>query len=193
MIYNGVPDVPLEPVPRVRPGPVVGWFGRFAATKGVDVLLRALPSVPDVSCVLVGDGPERPSLERLAEDLGIADRVVMVGWADQPRNYLPGFDLAVLPSRAESLPLAVIEAMLAERAVIASDVGGVGELVLDGVTGVLVPSEDPDALARAMAQLLGEPSLAAEMGARARERALEHFSASAMARSYEALYRRLLS
>ncbi len=193
VIHNGVPDVPLDPVARAGPGPVVGWCGRFSPAKGVDVLLRALPAVAEVSCVLVGDGPQRPDLERLAGELGVADRVVMAGWSDRPRNYLPSFDLAIFPSRAEGLPLAVIEAMLAERPVIASDVGGVSELVLDGVTGVLVPPEDPDALGRAIARLLGEPAVAAEMGKRARERALEHFSAAAMARSYEALYRRLLS
>jgi hypothetical protein len=184
--------LPLEQVMRDRPGPLVGWMGRISTVKGLDVLLQALTAVPEASCVLVGDGPERRSLEQLARELDIEDRVVITGWVDQPRDYLPSFDVVALPSRFDSLPLVIIEAMLAQRPVIASDVGGVSELVVDGVTGVLVPSENPQALGSAIAGLLDQPSLIAKMGVRARERALECFSSQAMARSYEALYRRVL-
>jgi glycosyltransferase involved in cell wall biosynthesis len=192
-IHNGVPDAPSERAPRVRPGPLVGAVGRFSPQKGLDTLIRALPSLPGVTCVLVGDGPERPGLERLAEELGVSDRMVMTGWVEQPRDYLPSFDLVALPSRYEGLPLVVIEAMLAERPVVASDVGSVSEAVEGGRTGMLVPPDDPAALAAALSKLLADPELRAKMGTRARELALARFSPAAMTRSYEALYRRILA
>jgi glycosyltransferase involved in cell wall biosynthesis len=191
-IHNGVPDTPLQAAPAVAPGPLVGALGRFSREKGFDILIRAVALLPRVTCVLVGDGPERPNLERLADDLGIRRRVLMTGWVSRARSYLPSFDLVAFPSRFEGLPLAVVEGMLAKRAVIASDVGSVGEAVVDGVTGLLVPPEDPDALAAAIARLIDDSKLRSRMGIRGRERALAHFSSQTMARSYEALYQRLL-
>ncbi len=192
-IHNGIPDVPLTPAPRIGPGPIVGGVGRFSRQKGFDTLIAALPSLPDVTCVLVGDGPERGQLERLASELGVSDRVVMTGWIDEPRNHLASVDLVAQPSRYEGAPLAMIEAMLAERAIVASNVGSVPELVEDGRTGLLIPPDDPAALAAALSGLLSDRRLRTEMGKRARERALARFTAPAMARSYEALYARVLS
>jgi glycosyltransferase involved in cell wall biosynthesis len=190
-IHNGIPDLPLTPVRRKRPGAVVGGVGRFTRQKGFDTLIAAMPSLPDVTCVLVGDGPERARLERLADDLGVSDRIVMTGWVEEARNYLASFDLVAQPSRYEGVPLVMIEAMLAKRAIVACDVGGVSEAVEDGRTGILIPPDDPAALAAALAKLLSDRGLRSEMGERARERALARFTSSAMARSYEALYARV--
>ena len=191
-IHNGVPDIPLEPVERPRPDPTVGSIGRLHEQKGLDVLIRALALLPDVTGVLVGDGPERGNLERLARDLGVRDRIVITGWVENARDYLPSFDLVAAPSRFEGFPLAVIEAMLARRPVVASAVDSIPEAVEHGSTGLLVPPDAPDALAEAISTLLDDRAKREAMGKRARSRALESFTASSMARSFEALYCRIL-
>ena len=117
----------------------------------------------------------------------------MVGWSDEPRNHLRGFDVFVLPSRFEGFPLTVIEAMLAELPVVASDVGSVREAVLDGDTGLLVAPEDPEALARAVGALLADPARRRAMGQQGRRRALERFTVEAMARRFESLYDEILA
>jgi glycosyltransferase involved in cell wall biosynthesis len=191
-IYQGVPDLP--PSGKAPAGQAaIGAIGRLAPQKGFDLLLWALARLPDdVTCMVVGDGPERASLERLAAELGLADRVTFTGWVEQPREYLPGFELVVMPSRFEGLPLLAIEAALLERPVVAAAAYGLPDVVDDGNSGVLVPPENPIALAEAIAGLLRDPSRRAEMGRRARARALEQFSVEGMASSYEQLYRRTL-
>ena len=192
-IHNGVPDVELEALPRPSESPVVGSIGRLDGQKAYDVLVRALPQLPDVTAVVIGEGEERGPLVELAGSLGVAERMLLPGWSDEPRRHLRTFDVFVLPSRVEGLPLVLIEAMLAGVPVVATDVGSVAEAVVDGSTGLLVPPEDPDALAAAIASLLRDPGLRREMGVRARERAIELFTADAMAARYEALYDELLA
>jgi glycosyltransferase involved in cell wall biosynthesis len=191
-IYQGVPDLPPGRKAPARQA-AIGAIGRLVPQKGFDLLLRALARLPDdVTCMVLGDGPERASLERLATELGLADRVTFAGWIERPREYLPGFELVAMPSRFEGLPLLAIEAALLERPVVATAAYGLPDVVRDGDTGVLVPPEDPVALANAIAGLLHDPARRAEMGRRARARALEKFSVEGMARSYEELYRRVL-
>jgi glycosyltransferase involved in cell wall biosynthesis len=101
-------------------------------------------------------------------------------------------DLFVLPSLSEGLPLALLEAMAARKAVVASDVGGVRDVVLDGETGLLVPPGDPDRLSTAITTLLRDPARCAEMGKRGRARVEQHFSVQKMVAAYEQLYTRLL-
>lgn len=192
-IYNGVQDEPVEPLPRLAEGPVVGAVGRLSPEKGFDLALRALRELPEATLVLVGDGPERARLEELASELGVASRLFLVGWSDEPRRYLPGFDALLLPSRHEGFPLAVVEGMLAGLPVVATDVGSVREAVLDDETGYLVPPGDVEAMAERLRPLLGNPDLAGRLGARGRGRALKLFTADAMAASFEALYREILA
>jgi glycosyltransferase involved in cell wall biosynthesis len=191
-IYNGVPDVAVARTNGDRPAQVLGWAGRLDDEKGIDILIRALADLPGVTTVLVGDGPKRAQLEALAEECGVADRVVFAGWQDTPQAILQGTDIFVLPSRIEAFPLSVLEAMLLELPVVASDVGSVSELVLSEETGVLVPSEDPIALARAVTDLLADPARRRQLGRRGREIVLERFTPQAMAREFESLYRRIL-
>jgi glycosyltransferase involved in cell wall biosynthesis len=186
-IRNGVPDVPLEPLPRPFGGPTVGSVGRLDRQKGYDVLLRALAELPDAALVLVGDGPERAALERQA-----AGRVRFAGWQDEPRGHLTTFDVFALSSRFEGFPLGIVEAMLAELPVVATRVGSVPEAVRDGETGLLVPADDPHALAAALRRVLDDAELATSLGRRGRELALERFTAAAMARAFEALYEEIL-
>jgi glycosyltransferase involved in cell wall biosynthesis len=187
-IRNGVPDLELEPLPRPFAGPTIGSLGRLDRQKGFDLLLRALAELPAVALVLVGDGPERAALERQATDTGLTPRVLFAGWQEEPRRHLTTFDAFVLPSRFEGFPLSVVEAMLAGLPVVASRVGSVPEAVRDGETGLLVPPEDPHALATALRRALDEPAL----GRRGRELAREQFTSSAMAGAFEALYREIL-
>lgn len=191
-ISNGVPDLPLNPMPRADSGPMIGAVGRFTREKGLDLVIRALSSLhEDVACILIGDGPERASLERLAAELGVSERLTMTGWVERPRDYLPGLDVVAMPSRFEAFGLVAIEAALAQRPVVAAAVDGIPDAVVDGETGVLVPPDDPIALAEAIALLLGDPRRREEMGRQGRSRALDRFSVSRMARSYESVYRRL--
>jgi glycosyltransferase involved in cell wall biosynthesis len=187
-IFNAVPEFEIAPLPRRSVGPVVGSLGRIELQKGFDVLVRTLPELPGVTAVVVGDGSERTRVIELAEDLGVADRLVLPGWSNEARRHLTTFDVFVLPSRFEGLSLAVLEAMHAGLAVVATDVDGMSEAVIHGETGLLVPVDDADALAAAIRRLLDHPERAREMGARGRELARERFSVAAMAKAYEALY-----
>ena len=191
VIYNGVADPSIEAVPRPAEGPVIGSVGRLSDEKGYDVLLRALVDLPAATAVLVGDGPAREQLERLAAELEVAPRVVLAGWQDDPWPWLPSVDVFVLPSRSEALPLSIIEAMLASRPVVATAVGGVAELVTDGETGRVVPPDDPRALADAIRPLMEDSGVAERMGRAGRKRALEMFSVEHMVDAYESLYAEL--
>jgi glycosyltransferase involved in cell wall biosynthesis len=192
-IHNGVPDVEADAAPRVTSGPIVGAVGRLAFQKGFDVLLRAIRDVDNATAVIVGDGADRAELQGLARRLDVADRTIWAGWSDDVRSYVRSFDVFVLPSRFEGFPLAVLEALLAEKPVIAADVGSVGEAVIPGETGFLVPPDDAGALAAAIRLLLDDNELQRRMGVRGRRLVLARFTAEHMARSFSALYRELLA
>jgi glycosyltransferase involved in cell wall biosynthesis len=192
-IPNGVPDVAVAGTHLDVAGQVVGAVGRFEHSKGFDVLIRAIAAVPNVDLVLIGDGDGEAALRALIAELGVDPRVHLPGWSDQPRSLMAGFDLVVVPSRAEAFGLVAVEAMLASRPVVASDVGGLPEVVEHSRTGLLVPPDDPDALSSAIRTLLDDAPRREEMGARGRERALEHFSVVTMTEAYESLYDTLAS
>jgi glycosyltransferase involved in cell wall biosynthesis len=188
-IPNCVPDVARPPRPARAAGAplVVGSLGRLDAVKGYDVLLRALPELSDVRAVVIGEGAVRPELERLARELGVADRVELPGWSDRPAELLPGFDVFCLPSRSEGFPLSIVEAMLAALPVVATRVGSVAELVIDGETGIVVERDDVDGLIAALGRLR-DGALRAKLGAAGRDRAREHYTVEHMARAYERLW-----
>ncbi len=191
-IPSGVPDLELNPIPRpAGDGPVVGTVGRAARQKGFDVLLEAIARVPGAQLVIVGGGAELTELVALAESLGISDRVEFTGWVDNPRDHLTRFDLYVQPSRFEAQGVAIAEAMLAGLAVVATDVGGIPDVVVDGETGLLVPSENPDALGNAIGELIDDPARRAEMGRAGRRRAVDRFTDDRMVAGFERLYRSL--
>jgi glycosyltransferase involved in cell wall biosynthesis len=188
-IHNGVPDELTPPPAReARRRPLLGSIGRLEPQKGVDVLIRALADVEEADLLVVGDGSERARLEELAHVVGVSNRVEWKGWSDTPRSYLGTLDAFVLPSRNEGFPLAVLEALLAGTAVVASDVGSVADVIHDGDTGLLVPPEDPPALAEALRRLLANRALGPHLGDRGRQVVLDRYTADHMTRAFESLY-----
>jgi glycosyltransferase involved in cell wall biosynthesis len=166
----------------------LGWIGRFDRAKGIDVLLDALVDVPEATLLLVGEGDEEPALRAQVARLALDDRVEFRAWSDDARAELDAVDVFVLPSRSESFPLTVLEAMIVALPVVASDVGSVSEAVVDGKTGLLVPPDDAPALSAALRSLADDPELRARMGRAGREVANGRFDVPTMTRQYEALY-----
>ncbi len=177
---RGAVPAPL-PVP---PGaPAVLALGRLHRNKAFDVLVRALPDLPGVHTVVAGDGPERDALRRLARDLGVADRLHLPGWSHDTAGLLAACDVLCCPSRHEPLGNVVIEAFSAGRPLVAADADGPRELVRPGEDGLLVPREDPRALADALGAVLEDRALAARLAVAGRARfEAEHAEAPVVAR-----------
>ena len=209
LLQNGVDTehfrlAPPDPDARAALGldpqrPVVGTIGRLEDRKGHDQLLRAAGTMlaggngrrPQI--VIVGDGPLREKLQAQAESLGVADSVRFAGTVADVRPSLAAMDVFVLPSHAEGMSNALMEAMAAARPVVATAVGGNTEVVVDGKTGVLIPPADPTAIADAIAALLRDPTRAAGLGAAAREFVTQRFSARARVAELEQLYQERLA
>lgn len=163
--------------------------------KGIRFLIEAAaqlkPQFPDLQVVIAGDGFERPDLIRLAERLGLAQDVTFLGWvpnADLPQYYRAAA-LSVIPSLEEGFGIPAAEAMGCETAVVATDAGGLPEVVEHGVTGLIVPRGDSSALAGAIGSLLADPARCRTMGRAGRERALQRFDWDRSAEQFEAIYR----
>jgi glycosyltransferase involved in cell wall biosynthesis len=172
--------------------PVLGALARHDDPKGLTYLIQAMPAVlarqPSARLLLVGDGPLRANLEAEARSLGVAERVHFAGYQRDVASMLGAMDLVVLPSVREGLPLSLLEAMAAGRPVVATRVGGMPEVVVDGMTGRLVPPADPAALAEAIGAILDSPRCAEQMGEAGRARA-QDFSDAAMLDRLSAVYR----
>jgi glycosyltransferase involved in cell wall biosynthesis len=195
VIHNAV-DVAGAPRARHERGrPTLISVGRLKAPKDTATLLRALAVLPadGFQALIVGDGPDRPALEKLLRQLGLDGRVRLEGQRHDVRELLAGADVFVLSSRSEGLPVSVLEAMAAELPVVASDVGGVSELVVDGKTGVLVRPGDHDELARALVDLIGDADRRRLLGHSGRERAEQLFDLEAFRRAHLELYHRELA
>jgi glycosyltransferase involved in cell wall biosynthesis len=154
------------------PAPLIVCVGNMFAIKGQEWLVRALPevlkAVPSAIAVFVGEGETRRSIEELARTTGVADRVVFTGSLDNPLAVMEHADVNVMPSISEGLPIALLEAMALERPVVASRVGGIPEIVQDGVSGLLVPPASPRDLSEALIRVLGDEALRARLGSAAR-------------------------
>jgi glycosyltransferase involved in cell wall biosynthesis len=180
-------------LPPYGAGGVLGTVARFDRVKALDVLIEAFallpPPLSKARLLIIGDGPERGRLEALARDLKVAERVRFAGFiADAPR-CMPAMDLYVSASRREGLPLSLLEAMACGLAVVATRVAGHVDAVEDGVTGLLVPVDNPGALASAMGALLGDSERRRRMGEAGRERVERDFSVSRMVAATAAVYR----
>jgi glycosyltransferase involved in cell wall biosynthesis len=174
---------------------VIGSTGRLCEQKGHFTLVEAAPAIlarhPHARIEIVGAGPLRGELQSRARGLGVAERVLFRGSVphDEIPGVIAGWDLFVMPSQWEGFGIAAAEAMAMEKAVVASAVEGLTELVLAGTTGVLVPPGRPEALAEAIARLLDDGDLRARMGRAARERVRDLFSIQRAAERTEEVYR----
>jgi glycosyltransferase involved in cell wall biosynthesis len=205
VIYNGVDGeifVPAEPADRgsgapgaARP-PVVGCVAFLTPRKGIGTLIAAFRQVadrhPDARLKIAGDGGERPALQDQIDSLGLAANVTLLGSRSDIPRLMNEFDVFVLPSLWEPFGLVTAEAMACGKPVVATNVGGLPEIVEHDVTGLLVPPGQVEPLANALSALLDSKALRVRLGAAGRQRYLDRFEARRMADRYQALYATLL-
>ncbi len=172
-------------------------IGRLEEQKGIDDLLTAFatiaPRFPQSHLVLVGDGPDRQKLEICSVSLGLKRRVWFLGRRTDVPQLLAGANLFVLASRWEGMPNVVLEAMAAALPIVSTRVEGTSELLTEGVTGWLVPADNPSTLADRMAAVLSDPATAKSVGLASQESVRKQFTTDAMVARYVILYRQLLS
>jgi glycosyltransferase involved in cell wall biosynthesis len=198
LIHSGI-DVSRFALPcggRRAELPVIGCLAVLEERKGHRFLLEAMARLKarglKLRCVLAGDGPERSLLEKMTARLGLGTEVEFRGFIADTPGFLADIDVFVLPSLFEGLGVAALEAMAAGKPVVASGVGGLAELIDDGITGLLAPPRDAEALSAAIARLLYDPALARALGQRAAAHVREHFAVERMASRNEAYYYELL-
>jgi glycosyltransferase involved in cell wall biosynthesis len=189
VVHNGI-DVgepgPADPrmVELGRAGPVICVLTQLRPGKGIETLIDATPALlahhRNLQVAIWGDGPERGSLLARAREAGVADAIHFLGLSAEPLAALRGADVFVHPSLAEAFPYAILEAMAAGTAIVASDVGGVGEALVDGESGLLVPAGSVPPLGQALIGLLDDPTRRAAMGSSARVRVERLFTREAM-------------
>ncbi len=199
--FDTSPDAGIREVLRTELGlpleaPVCITVGRLAPQKGYPILLEAaalvLAEIPSAHFLVVGGGELEPELKEMAKQLGIDRSVHFVGIRPDVENLLAAADLFVSSSQWEGLPTVILESMAAHIPVVATDVSGTREIVQDGVTGLLVPPQDPPALAQAIATMIRDQNRATKMGERAYHRVHE-FSITKVAAQHMEVYRHLLN
>jgi glycosyltransferase involved in cell wall biosynthesis len=210
-VYNGL-DLKAFPLladksgPRAALGlpptvPVVGFVGRIAPRKGLEELLRSAvqvsAAVSDAHFLIAGDelffddnAGSKSAMQALSQELGIADRCHFVGFREDVPAMMAALDVLAFPSWEEPFGRSLIEAMAVGRPVVASDTGGVPEIVTHGETGLLVPPRDPPSLADALITVLRSPQQARAMGLRGRKVVEQRFTIQQHVEKIEALYRR---
>jgi len=178
-----------------RNGPVIGAIGRLAKEKGYNFLLAAFKEVlsdyPDALLVIVGEGPERKNLEDAIDALEIKKSVLLAGFQTQVYHFLRSFDLYVMPSLTEAMPMGILEAMLARAPIIASAVGGIPECLEGGKAGVLVPPADVPALTNALRSLLETGEKRQELTEMANVLVRSRYSSKSMSDNYHLIYRQI--
>ena len=199
VIYNGLEMPPIQPAPLPSERPRLLCLGRLVAWKGFDLAFTAFASLtdrfPHARLVMAGDGLAKPDLERQAEALGIKDAVEFTGWVvpEKVPELINSATMVLIPSRAdETLPVVALQAAQLARPVVAMNVAGLPEIVLDQQTGLLVEPENSTGFAEAIAFLLSHPQVATQMGQAARQQAQERFGLAHYVDAYDALYRQLI-
>jgi glycosyltransferase involved in cell wall biosynthesis len=175
----------------------VGWIGRMTGVKRTDDVLRAFRRLRDRgvdACLcMVGDGPDRPAVERRAHELGVMRDTLFLGYQEEVAPFYAAFDAMVLPSINEGTPVSALEALAAGRPVVATRVGGVPDVVREGEDGFLVEAGDVDALADRLARLAADPELRERLGAAGRARVIPRYSVERLIDDVDLLYRSLLA
>jgi len=176
---------------------VVGYVGRFVPIKNIAVLVRAFAAASALQgnmwLVLAGDGPLRADLESLAGECGVGHRVRFLGWTENLAALYATLDICALSSSNEGTPVAIIEAMAAARAVVATAVGGVPDVVDDGRTGILVEPDNAEAFAAALGHLARNPTERLRLGAAARREVARRFSPDRLVDDIDRLYQEALA
>ena len=187
----GVPDAP-EAIRTARSdGQLrVGFFGRLVREKGVDVLLKAVKGTPNATAEIFGDGPARTELGNIARELGISDRSTFHGYVSDVHLAMADVDVVAVPSLwDEAFPYTILEAMAAGKPIVASRVGGIPEVVEDGVTGRLFERGEASGFANVLAELGGDRANLAKMGDRGREVQRSEYTIPKMAERIDSVYR----
>jgi len=198
IIYNGLQVPPLAPQPLCFDPPRILCLGRLVSEKGIDLALKAFVAIldrfPQARLIVGGNGPLRPELQHQATGYHIGHAVDFLGWVqpDEVPSLINGSTLVLMPSREDSMPLVALEAGLMGRPVVATNVGGIPEVVIHEQTGILVEPEDSDAIAAGVVFLLSHRETARQMGEAARRRIEEAFSWERHVDAYDALYKRLI-
>lgn len=211
VVYNGInldhsqPEKSAEEVRKefnlTTQQRIIGQVGRLCSSKGQHILIKAAAVVIKrfrrAFFIIVGGdleekGEYREKLENLTEELGIKDHIIFTGYRSDILDLMKTFDIFVLPSRAEALPVVILEAMAAKKPVIVTGVGGNTEVVIDGKTGTLVPPENPSSLAEAIIHHLENPEASQDMGRRGYERVKRHFTRKRMVKQTFQIYDEVL-
>lgn len=196
VIHNGITPPPAGGIDPAladlrRRGPVIGALTLLRPGKGLETLLAAAPMLlarhPDAQLAIVGEGPDLKQLREQASALGVSGAVHFLGVSNDPPSALRGMDVFVHPSWAEAFPYVILEAMSLARPIVASDVGGIGEAIVDTESGLLVPPRDERALAQALIELLDDHDRAARIGHSAQLR-MGEFTREAMIARLTAAY-----
>lgn len=176
---------------------VVGTVARLSPEKGIDYLIRAVQFVvkqfPTVKFLIVGDGPERKSLENLARNLGLNQVIHFAGYQEDMKSIYALINLYVSSSLQEESPRSILEAAACEKAIVATDVGGVSQIIKDSETGTLVPAGQPHRLAEEIINLLQNKHLCSQYGKRARNYIRLNFSLKESIRNLESVYEKVFS
>lgn len=174
---------------------IIGIVARLDRIKNHKCLIKAMKNVaalfPDALLLVIGDGPLRGELEELVSFERLHKNIIFLGTRNDIPRLLSVLDIFVLCSLSEGLPLTILEAMAAGKSIVATNVGGIPEIIQDGTDGIIIPSDDPDALADAILELIRDDRKRHDMGVKARIKFEERFTVQAMVESYEKLYERL--
>ncbi|MBX7054539.1 MAG: glycosyltransferase family 4 protein [Pyrinomonadaceae bacterium] len=174
---------------------LIGSVGSLTERKGHNLLIAAMPrileSVPNAHLMIVGEGPMRAELEQLIDRNGLREQVALVGFRENVAPLLSEMDLYVHPSIHEPFGISILEAMAAKKCVVATSVEGVPEIVLEGITGVLVPPKNCSALSEKIVSLLQNDDQRLRMGEAGRRRVEEHFTIGRVVNEYQAIYKSL--
>ncbi|MDW7673217.1 MAG: glycosyltransferase family 4 protein [Bacillota bacterium] len=197
IIYNGIDLDKFQPIARDHLETTnIGIIARLAPQKGIEYLLQAFKAIsldfPDVRLQIIGDGPEKGKLTKLANQLQLQEKVSFLGSIQDVRSVLANLDIFVMPSISEGLSIATIEAMAMAKPVVASRTGGLIELIEDDKNGILVAPKDTLALAAAIRRLITNRSLRIEMSQKSKERANTFFNKKTMQAQTIALYQEIL-
>jgi glycosyltransferase involved in cell wall biosynthesis len=210
-IYNGVeidsdarrlmPDVRkkiMEELMIPENAMLAGTIGRLVWQKGLTYFIQAIKEIntrwkmQDVRYLIVGEGKERNNLEQIIKKLGLSDKIIFTGFCNDIKEILYSLDVFVLPSIREGQPIALLEAMAMETPIVATDIEGVNETIVDGITGILVPPKNPSALAEAIVCLLKDKKKAQEMGQAGRVVVEEKFNLKDKMEQHKRLYETII-